>query len=59
MRANPDGYTLILVSASYATSAALSKLPYDPVTDVAPVALIGATGLVVTLHPSIPVTDVN
>ena len=30
-RANPDGYTVALVPSSYATSAALYKLPYDPV----------------------------
>ncbi|MGZ5090976.1 MAG: tripartite tricarboxylate transporter substrate-binding protein, partial [Burkholderiales bacterium] len=30
VRANPDGYTLIIVATSYATNAALYKLPYDP-----------------------------
>src|SRR5687767_2724226 len=59
VRANPDGYTVILVSASYAASAALYKLPYDPVTDVTPIALIGETGLLVTLVPSVPVTNVR
>ena len=59
VRANPDGYTMILVSASYAANAALYKLPYDPVNDVAPIALIGENGLVVTLHPSVPVTSIK
>jgi tripartite-type tricarboxylate transporter receptor subunit TctC len=58
-RANPDGYTMMLVTASYAANAALSKLPYDPVNDVAPVALIGENGLVVALHPTVPVTSVK
>src|SRR5215213_7027536 len=31
VRANPDGYTLITVSSSYATNAAIYKLTYDPV----------------------------
>ena len=57
VRANPDGYTMIMVSASYATNAALYKLPYDPVNDVAPIALIGETGFMVTLHPSVPVNE--
>jgi len=57
VRANPDGYTMILVTASYAANAALSKLPYDPVNDVAPIALMGENGLVVALHPSVPVTS--
>jgi tripartite-type tricarboxylate transporter receptor subunit TctC len=59
VRANPDGYTMILVSASYAANAALYKLPYDPVNDVAPIALIGETGFVVTLHPSVPVKSIK
>jgi tripartite-type tricarboxylate transporter receptor subunit TctC len=59
VRANPDGYTMILVIAGYATNAALYKLPYDPVNDVAPIALIGETGLVMTLHPSVPVKSVK
>jgi tripartite-type tricarboxylate transporter receptor subunit TctC len=59
VRANPDGYTMMLVTASYAANAALSKLPYDPVSDVAPVALIGENGLVVALNPTLPVTSVK
>jgi tripartite-type tricarboxylate transporter receptor subunit TctC len=59
VRANPDGYTMILVTASYAANAALYKLPYDPVSDVAPIALIGANGLVVALHPSVPITSIK
>jgi tripartite-type tricarboxylate transporter receptor subunit TctC len=59
VRANPDGYTMILVTASYAANAALDKLPYDPVNDVAPIALIGENGLVVALHPSVPITNMK
>jgi len=59
VRANPDGYTMILISASYATNAALYKLPYDPLNDVAPIALIGEAGFVTALHPSVPVTNIK
>ncbi len=59
VRASPDGYTMGLLGASYATNAALYKLPYDPVNDVAPVALIVETGNLVTLHPSVPVTSIK
>jgi tripartite-type tricarboxylate transporter receptor subunit TctC len=59
VRANPDGYTMVLVSTSYAANAALYKLSYDPVSDVTPIALIGETGFVVALHLSIPVTSIK
>lgn len=55
VRANPDGYTMLFVSgSSYAANAALYKLPYDPVNDVAPIALIDEGGNLVTLHPHVP-----
>src|SRR5690242_6218091 len=48
VRAAPDGYTFILVSGSYGANAALHKLPYDSVTDITPIILVGETGLIVT-----------
>lgn len=49
-----DGYTLTLVSGSYATSAALSDLPYDPVKDITPVILVGDSPFLVTVNPQLP-----
>jgi len=59
VRANPDGYTMILVPGGYAANAALYKTSYDPVNDVTPIALIGETGWVVTLNSSVPVASVK
>ena len=59
VRSDPDGYTMLLATAAYAINAALYKLPYDPVNDIAPIALIGETGLMVTLHPSIPIKSIK
>jgi tripartite-type tricarboxylate transporter receptor subunit TctC len=59
VRASPDGYTVILVPSSYYASAALHKLPYDTLNDVTPIALVGVSGFVVALHPSLPVTSVQ
>ena len=59
VNAQPDGYTLILVSGSYAANAALHRLPYDTVTGIAPIILIGETGLVVTMHPTSPVKSIK
>ena len=59
VRAIPDGYTLIMVSGSYATNAALFKLPYDPVNDILPIALIGETAFLLCLHPAVPIKSVS
>lgn len=53
-RAEPDGYTFILVSASYAATGAYRRLAFDPVRDIQPVILIGTTGLALTINPSVP-----
>lgn len=58
VRAAPDGYTVIMVSGSYGTNAALYKLPYDPVKDIQSIVMIGDTGFVLTLHPSVPAKTV-
>ena len=43
-RSDPDGYTLVTSSSSMATETVLhSKLPYDPVKDFVPVALLGTS----------------
>ena len=52
VKTNPDGYSMIMVSASYATNASLYKLSYDPVNDVVPIVLIGETGFVATVNLS-------
>lgn len=59
VRAAPDGYTLALVSASYAANAALFKLSYDPFRDVTPISLIAETGFMVALHPGVPAKSVR
>ena len=59
VRANPDGYTVALVPSSYATSAALYKLPYDPVRSIAPIAMIAAGPSVLVAHPSVKATNLK
>ena len=58
VRATPDGYTTIIMSGSYATNAAMYKLPYDPVNDIVPMGMVGDTGFFVALHPSVPIKSV-
>jgi len=59
VRALPDGYTLGMVSTSYATNAAVFKLPYDPVKDITPIALVGNAGILLAVHPSVPAKTVK
>ena len=58
--AAPDGYTLLLMTASGAgLSAARTDLPYDIERDLAPIARGTATTYVVMVHPSVPVRSVK
>jgi tripartite-type tricarboxylate transporter receptor subunit TctC len=51
-KAAPDGHTLLFVATSFGTTPALQKsLPFDPVKDFAPVALVATSGLVVVTNP--------
>ncbi len=54
-----DGYTLLIVSVSYAMNAALHKLPFDPVKSFAPVSQIGLGPSVLAVTPSLPVSSVK
>src|SRR6266702_8877979 len=55
-KAAPDGYTLFLGGVgSHAVNPNLSdSLPYDPIRDFAPVALLAQAPLVLVVHPSVP-----
>ena len=59
-KAAPDGYTLALISASFAIGAVLHKdLSYDPVKDFVGVTQIGTTSGVLAVAPSLPVKSVK
>jgi tripartite-type tricarboxylate transporter receptor subunit TctC len=58
-RAAPDGYTLLLMSASLAVVPAIyRKLPYDTIKDLAPISLLMHTPYVLAVHPSMPTKSV-
>jgi tripartite-type tricarboxylate transporter receptor subunit TctC len=59
-KAKPDGYTLLMPSASVATSAALNKdLSYDAVKDLAPITTIGQIPLVVIVRVALPAKNIK
>jgi len=50
----PDGYTLLVHTSTVAMSPALGALPYDLLRDLAPVAHVAETAMVIAVHPSVP-----
>lgn len=55
----PDGYTLLLISVAYAFNPAIYKLPYDPATAFAPVAMLGSGPVVIAVTSKLPVGSVR
>ena len=53
-KAPPDGYAIMMMSGSFATSSALNKPAFDPINTIVPVAEFGYTPFVLTVHPSLP-----
>ena len=57
--ATPDGHTLMLTSNAYAVSAALySKMPFDPLKDIAGVVQVASNPLVLVVAPALGVKSV-
>jgi len=56
----PDGYTLLTSSISYAVIPTSHKnLPYDPVRDLTPVAVLVNSFNILAVHPSLPAKSVR
>ena len=59
VRANPDGYTILLVAPANAINATLyERLPYNFIQDIAPVAGLIRFPNVMEVNPSVPATTV-
>lgn len=55
VKAPPDGYTILIATASIAVSPAIyANLGFDPVKDLAPVARLSSTPNILLVHPSVP-----
>ena len=58
--AKPDGYTLLVTPGTIASNVAVyKKLPYELLKDFQPITLIGQTGVVLVVHPSLKVNSVK
>ncbi|MBI3919230.1 MAG: tripartite tricarboxylate transporter substrate binding protein [Betaproteobacteria bacterium] len=60
-KSQSDGYTILLTTnAPIAINPHLyKKLPFDPLTDVAPITMVASLPFVLVTHPSIPVKSVR
>ena len=59
-RANPDGHTLLMVAIGHAINPLLQKtLPYDTDKDFQPISLTAILPLMVTVHPSLKVSNMQ
>lgn len=58
--AAPDGYTLVEASATtLAVLPVMTRAPYDPIKDLAPITVLGVQPHVILVHPSVPVTSLQ
>src|SRR3990172_8026776 len=57
-RAAPDGYTLMMLSASLVVYGIVTKTPYDLYRDFDPLSQVAASPYILTVHPSLPVKSV-
>ncbi len=60
-KSTPDGYTLLMATIStHAINAAMyEKMPFDPVRDFAPIALLAANPNVLVVLPSLPANSLK
>jgi tripartite-type tricarboxylate transporter receptor subunit TctC len=59
-RAEPDGYSILNVQASFATNVAIrAKMPYDVFKDFAYIGMMTRSPMIVVVHPSLPVKSMK
>jgi tripartite-type tricarboxylate transporter receptor subunit TctC len=58
VKSPPDGYTLMVSTASTAVNVSLyPKLAFDARKDLVPISQLGRTAVVLTVHPSVPASN--
>lgn len=60
-RAKSDGYTLLISYSGYhvGNPSLMDKLPWDPIKDFTPVALLTTSTNVIAVHPSVPARNLK
>jgi tripartite-type tricarboxylate transporter receptor subunit TctC len=59
VHAQPDGYTLLIISVAYSYNPAIYRLPYDPVKAIAPIGQLGTGPNALVVHPSVAAKSVK
>ncbi|MBI3042638.1 MAG: tripartite tricarboxylate transporter substrate binding protein [Betaproteobacteria bacterium] len=58
--AAPDGHTIVMgLIASITIAPTLTKVPYDPVKDLAPITMLAVAQNILVVHPSLPAASVK
>src|SRR3954463_756086 len=58
--APPDGYALLVNTLPFVTNQFVySTMPFDPLTDFAPISIVSAVDALLLVHPSLPVQNVR
>ena len=58
-KAQPDGYTVLMMSLTFTVNPSLfSKMPYNTEKDLTPVTMVASAPLMLVVHPSIPAKTV-
>jgi tripartite-type tricarboxylate transporter receptor subunit TctC len=56
----PDGHTLLMANTAHVINPSLfARLPYDPIQDFAPIALMSSVHFALVAHPSVPARNVK
>lgn len=58
-RSKPDGHTWVIASIPMTTNAALTKVPYDPIEDFEPVAMVGRVANVAVVPKQLQVNTLK
>lgn len=58
-KAPADGYTLMIMSASFSATAATNRPAFDPINSITAVGEIGSSPFVILMHPSVPAPNLK